>query len=130
MTEGTSQRILVIEDDQGMAELLKSRLESAGFQVQTEGRGGAGLSQAQEHRPDLVILDLRLPDMGGYEVCTKLRKLYDRWDVPILMLTGMDKPIDELRGFAHGADAYLTKPYEPTELLKTVAVLLGQTSVP
>ena len=120
------QQILVVEDDHAMADMVRQRLESAGFSVHTEGQGVTALSYAAERRPDLVILDLRLPDMGGYEVCREIRKLYNRWDVPILMLTGMDKPVDELRGFAHGADAYLTKPYEPSELLQTVTLLLGQ----
>jgi DNA-binding response OmpR family regulator len=128
MANTKRQEILVVEDDQAMAEFVSMRLSSVGFEVHTEGAGAAALSYAAEHRPDLIILDSTLPDFGGYEVCKQLRKIYHPWDVPILMLTAMDKPIDELRGFAHGADAYLTKPYDSNELLQTVALLLGETT--
>ena len=121
------KQILIVEDDWDQARVLQLELEAVGYATMTLGNGNAALSYAAEHQPDLVILDVRLPDIGGYEVCKQLRKLFYRWDVPILMLTGMDKPMDQLRGFAHGADAYLTKPCEYTELLKTVALLLGET---
>ena len=120
------EQILIVEDDRDMAEVLKTRLRSVGFGVHAENRGREALSYASEHQPDLVILDLKLPDMSGYEVCKTLRKLYDTWSPPILMLTGMSEPIDQLRGFAYGADAYLTKPYEPTELVKTISFLLRE----
>ena len=118
--------ILVVEDEAALAQLLKWQLESGEFDVHVAHAGGAALQYAAEHRPDLVMLDLRLPDMHGYQVCRELRRLYHPWVVPILMLTGMDKPIDQLRGFAYGADAYMTKPYEPSELFKTISLLLGE----
>ena len=118
--------ILIVEDDAEMTQVLEMRLRSVGFEVHAEDRGKTALSYASEHQPDLVILDLKLPDMSGYEVCKALRKLHDTWSPPILMLTGMSEPVDKLRGFAYGADAYLTKPYEPTELVKTVSALLGE----
>ena len=120
------KKILIVEDDKCVSAPLKARLESVGFEVHTEANGKQGLAYAADYRPDLIILDLKLPGMGGYEVCKQLRKFYNHWVMPILMLTGMDQPIDQLRGFAHGADAYLTKPYEPEELLKTVSLLLGE----
>ena len=118
----THKRILVVEDEEALSRLMKWQLESSGFEGRTETHGGEALNYAAEHRPDLVILDLRLPDIHGYEVC---RQLYNPWVVPVLMLTALDRPIDQLRGFAYGADAYLTKPYEETELLKTVNILLA-----
>ena len=124
--EQRQERILIVEDDRTLGCLLKSSVERVGYAVEIKSSGTEALAEVAEHRPDLVILDLKLPDMSGYDVCRALRRLYTRWDVPILILTGMDKPIDELRGFAHGADAYLTKPYELNELLKTIALLLGQ----
>lgn len=129
MADVARYQILIVEDDPRMAEMLAKRLALSGYEVRTEGAGEPALRFAAEHRPDLVILDLRLPDMSGYEVCAKLRRLYHRWDVPILMLTGMDRPIDELRGFAHGADAYLTKPFSMTELVHTIALLLEETAL-
>ena len=120
------KRILIVEDEEALARYLKWELESAGFEAQTALLGKAGLQYAAEHQVDLVILDLRLPDIHGYQVAQELRKLYHPWAVPILMLTALDQPIDQLRGFAHGAEAYLTKPCESSELLKTVGLLLGE----
>ena len=118
------KNILVVEDDRTVAKVLKMRLESAGFNVFTESFGLPALAFAAEHPLELVILDIKLPDISGLEICSKLRKLHGP-TLPILMLTGMDKPIDQLNGFGHGADAYLTKPYQAHELLKTVEFLLG-----
>ena len=120
------KQILIVEDEEALARYLKWELESAGFEAQTALLGKAGLQYAAEHQVDLVILDLRLPDIHGYQVAQELRKLYHPWAVPILMLTALDQPIDQLRGFAHGAEAYLTKPCESSELLKTVGLLLGE----
>jgi len=120
------KRILIVEDDEPLAELMKMKLESEGFDVAAQNKGSAALSFAADHPLDLVILDLKLPDINGYEVAKELRKLYHPWVLPLIMLTGMDKPADQLRGFANGADAYLTKPYEPDELMRTIALLLGE----
>jgi two-component system phosphate regulon response regulator PhoB len=122
----TRKRLLVVEDEEALARLLKWHLETVGFDVATVTTGAEALRLAAEQQPDLVILDLRLPDMHGYDVARQLRKLFHPWVVPILMLTGMDQPIDQLRGFAHGADAYLTKPYEPAEVLRIVGLLVGE----
>ena len=130
MAERRQERILVVDDDEAVARILRLRLESVGYHVHTEGGGATALLYAAEHPVDLVILDLRLPDINGYEVCRRLRQLFHSWSLPILMLTGLDQPVDQLRGFAHGADAYLTKPCEPSELLKTVALLLGEHALP
>ncbi|MBI4354824.1 MAG: response regulator [Candidatus Omnitrophica bacterium] len=122
------KQILIVEDEVPLANLVKSRLESSGYEVHTETHGQAGLAYAADHRPDLVILDINLPDMNGNRVAQELRKLYHPWTLPILMLTINNKPIDQLRGFAHGADAYLTKPFDASELLKTVNLLSGETA--
>lgn len=119
-----SKRILVIEDEEDVAGLLQARLTSGGYDVHVEREGLAGLRFAEWSRPDLVILDLMLPDMDGFEVSEKLREHYRSWAVPILMLTARDQPLDKLHGYGAGADAYLTKPYEAQELLGTVAELL------
>ncbi len=124
MADKPVNRILIIEDDSDAAKLLKMRLSSQGYQVHTEEYGKTGLNYAADNPPDLVILDLKLPDMHGYEVCRKLRELYRAWEMPILMLTAVSETMDKLRGFATGADAYLVKPYKPDELLQTVSLLL------
>ena len=120
-------RILVVEDEEPIAKLLTGYLTSVGFEVHSETFGEAALRYAEEHQPRLVILDLRLPDIHGFEVCKQLRKHHHSWALPILMLTGLDAPVDKLRGFAYGADAYVTKPFEPPELLPLVSFLLGKT---
>ena len=124
MKEAVKRRLLVVEDDEPLAHLLKLQLESEGFEVHTETRGRSAMNYAVDNPVDLVILDLRLPDVSGYDVCRELRKIYNPWAVPVLMLTALAEPIDQLRGFAHGADAYLTKPCEPAELMKTIHLLL------
>ncbi len=126
MGQSGSNRILVIDDDTTFVNLLAIRLESVGYEVEIQTDGATALQAATERQPDLVILDLRLPGMSGFDVCKELRRSFHPWEVPILMLTGVDQPLAQLRGFACGADAYLTKPCDSTELFKTVAFLLGQ----
>lgn len=124
-----AKRILVVEDDAGTRQMLSKRLESWGFRVLTEQSGEKALETVALHPVDLVILDVHLPDMSGLEVCTQFRRSKGPW-LPVLMLTGMDRPKDRLNGFGHGADAYLTKPYKPEELLKTIEFLLGSALAP
>lgn len=118
------KRILIVEDDGDQALILKIQLEGKGFQVHTETLGATAISYAVRHPCDLVILDLRLPDISGLQVSKELRRFYCRWDLPILILTALSEPVDQLRGFAHGADAYLTKPCDPAELFKAIHTLL------
>lgn len=122
-------RVLIIEDDVYLVDSLKRTLKMHGFEVASELSGAGGLARAAEQRPDAVILDLRLPDMHGYQVCQELRRRLGVWPVPIVMLTGMERPIDQLRGFAFGADAYLTKPCDPQEIVKTIRLLLRELAV-
>jgi DNA-binding response OmpR family regulator len=122
--ETESKRILVIEDERDVARLIKARLESRGYEVLIQDKGRRALECAQAIRPDLVILDLMLPDVDGYAVSEELRRHYASWTLPILMLTARDQPRDKLRGYGAGADAYLTKPYDAQELLGIVTRLL------
>jgi len=124
MTQTRRKRILVIEDEADVATLLRGRLEAAGYEVRVEHEGLAGLRSAAEYRPDLVVLDLMLPDSDGYDICRKLRDEESPWTAPVLMLTAKDQPSDKLVGFMRGAGAFLTKPYEASELLQAVEVLL------
>ena len=122
------KRILIVEDEEKIARLIAQQLAAAGYDAHAEHSGQAALADAAAHRPDAVTLDVRLPDMSGYEVCQALRRLYHCWDVPIIMVTALDRPMDELRGLAHGADVYLTKPFKFSELLRALTELLGQHS--
>lgn len=122
----TPKHILLVDDEEAFARLLKARLEKLGFTVHTESFGGHALRYAEDHPVDLAILDVNLPDLSGYQVARELRKAYHAWSLPILMLTVKDQPIDHLRGFAHGADAYLTKPFNSEELFQAIALLTGE----
>lgn len=126
MERARQKSILMVEDEEALAKLVKAELEAAGFEVVVKGCGKAALGYAAERQIDLAILDVNLPDINGYQVARELRRLHHPWALPILMLTVRDKPIDQLRGFAHGADAYLTKPFHPRELVETVAMLCGE----
>lgn len=121
--------VMVVEDDEALGQLLKRLLETVGYAVRVETRGATALSYMAEHKVDLVMLDIGLPDMDGLALAGKLRQTYHPWILPIMMLTGRDKPIEQLRGYAYGADAYLTKPCEPEEILKTAALLLGEAAI-
>ena len=114
------KRVVVVEDDEAVARAIQTDLGRAGCLVERFTDGRAALNHLLEHESDLVILDLKLPSLHGYEVCKELRRRYDPWTLPIIMLTAMDEPVDKLRGYACGADAFLTKPYDPPELLSTV----------
>lgn len=118
-------RILIVEDEEALARHLRNHLQRAGYDVRMEHTGKGALLVAAEHWPDLVILDLVLPDISGYEVCTELRRLYRPWNLPVLMLTALNSPKHHLLGFGHGANAYLTKPVASGELVRTVATLLS-----
>ena len=117
-------RILVIEDDEALARQLKANLENAGHHVHVEHAGKPGIGYANSNRVDLVVLDIRLPDASGYDVCEDLRRLYQPTILPVVMLTGLNQPKHQAQGFAHGAEAYLTKPVQTVDLLGTVAVML------
>ena len=110
-------RILIIEDEESIADLEKDYLELSGFEVQTETRGDSGLQTALNKDFDLIILDLMLPGVDGFEVCRKIRASKD---VPILMVSAKKDDIDKIRGLGLGADDYRTKPFSPSELVARV----------
>ena len=101
-------RILIVEDEKKIARFLELELTHEGYEVQTAGDGRSGLEQAQSWQPDLLILDLMLPELSGIEVCRRLR--HDS-DVPIIMLTAKDDVSDKVMGLDMGADDYMTKPF-------------------
>jgi len=125
-SDASRARILVVEDEVALARLLKGHLERAGHEVHVEHQGKPALVFAAEHRTDLVVLDLMLPDMSGYDVCVELRRLYHPWILPVVMPTALNQPKNQLLRFSHRAHAYLTTPVQTIELLGTIAVMLNR----
>ena len=113
--------ILVVEDETSIASFVSLYLKNAGYQVKAVVSGSAALNQVAASMPSLIILDLNLPDMDGIEICRRIRKSSD---VPILMLTARDEDVDKIIGLEVGADDYLTKPFNPRELVARVKSVL------
>ena len=116
-----SQQLLVIEDDPAIARLLEVELVEAGYRVELAGTGSAGLAALEREEPDLIILDVRLPDLDGLSVCRAARRAGHR--TPILMLTALDRVGDRVIGLDAGADDYLAKPFAVEELLARLRAL-------
>ena len=117
--------VLIVEDDPHTVEVVRLYLRRDGHTVLTASNGKDGLRMAQEAAPDLVVLDLMLPEMGGLEVCRELRK---ESDVPIVMLTARVEEEDRVAGFELGADDYVTKPFSPRELAARIRAVLRRTA--
>ncbi len=110
-------KILIIEDEEAIADLEKDYLELSDFEVAIENTGDKGLETALSGKFDLVILDLMLPGMDGFEVCKKIR---EEKNIPIIMVSAKKDDIDKIRGLGLGADDYMTKPFSPSELVARV----------
>jgi DNA-binding response OmpR family regulator len=121
-------RILVVDDDRRVLELLDLALTAQGFQVLTALDGDEALRQALEERPDLVVLDVRLPKKGGLDVCEALRRDPEDGTVPIILVSASGETETRLQGFARGADDYLAKPFSPKELIARVKRLLARSA--
>ena len=117
-------KILIIEDDAHIARLVQENMLKAGFSCRVEGTGRGGLLAFQQMRPHLVVLDLILPDVSGYEICARLRQVST---VPIVMMTARDGAEDQVHGFKLGADDYITKPFDPQLLMARVVAQLRRT---
>lgn len=120
-------KVLLVEDDQRLSELVRSYLQSNGFQVSVEYRGDRVFERVQGERPDLVVLDLGLPGQSGFEVCKALRNANS---VPILILTARNSDIDHVLGLELGADDFVTKPVEPRVLIARIQALLRRARGP
>jgi len=117
-------RILVVDDDRDIRDMLSFKLAGAGFDVHTEADGETGLAAARELDPDLILLDWMMPRLTGPEVCQRLRA--DESRVPVILLTAKAQEADVQRGFATGADDYISKPFSPRELVSRVQALLAR----
>lgn len=116
-------RILIIEDEESIAELEKDYLEISGFEVQIENSGSMGLKIALEENFDLIILDVMLPEIDGFDICRQVR---DNKNTPILMVSAKKDDIDKIRGLGLGADDYMTKPFSPSEMVARVKAHLAR----
>ena len=121
-----SKRILVIEDDPASLRLMQYILEHKGYEVLTAVNGLDGLKKARSEEPDLVILDVMLPGMDGFDICYHLRAEPQTAKLPILMLSAKAREVDRDTGLKVGADYYITKPVAPAEIISNVEALLAQ----
>ena len=122
-----SQKVLVVEDDNNIAELLRLYLQKDGFEVSHAADGGKAVEMAKEIQPDLVLLDIMLPVMDGWQVCRELRKTMK---MPIIMLTAKGETEDKVSGLEMGADDYIVKPFEMKELLARINAVLRRSEIP
>jgi len=122
-----SKKILVIEDDPSTLRFVEYTLQQEGLQVFTARNGLDGLKSAQTQQPDLIILDIMLPGLDGYEICHRLRQKAETASIPVLMLSAKARQEDKDMGMRVGADDYLTKPVDPSEIVTRVQALLAGT---
>ena len=122
MSDRPSQLVLIVEDEPDMVRGLRDTLTFEGFRVISAAAGGEGVTMFRKHRPQLVLLDLMLPDMNGYSVCEEIRRMDPK--VPLIMLTARGLEADKIRGLDAGADDYVTKPFSIGELLARIGAVL------
>ena len=125
-----SHRILVVDDEPDITALVAYHLAKAGYRVSTAANGPDALKAAREERPDIVILDVMLPGVSGYDVLAELRRREETRDVGVILLTARREEPDRIRGLSLGADDYLTKPFSPAELALRVSALLRRLAAP
>jgi two-component system, OmpR family, alkaline phosphatase synthesis response regulator PhoP len=118
------EKILVIDDEMNIVELLKYNLVASGYKVSYALNGKDGLKLAVENKPDLILLDIMLPEMDGFDVCKEMKKSRDTSNIPIIMLTAKGDEFDKILGLELGADDYITKPFSVRELMARIKVVL------
>lgn len=119
--QSVQEKILVADDDESIVDLIALYLEKEGFQVITARDGGEALSRVAQHNPDLVVLDIMMPVKDGWDVCREIRQ---RYGMPVIMLTARSEDYDKILGLELGADDYITKPFNPRELVARVKAVL------
>ena len=131
VAEGVGHRVLVVDDDRNLRKIIATNLELAGFGVETAADGPEALEKIESVLPDVVLLDLMMPHMDGYEVARRIRAHHNPAvaNVPIIILTAKSETDDKLRGFEAGADDYITKPFGPQELLARVRAKIRRVEV-
>lgn len=125
------KKVLVVDDDRVIQQLLEVNLELEGYEVLTAGDGEQALVRVKEFSPDVVILDIMMPKLDGIEVCRRLKADPSTADLPVIFLSAKAQDLDRRRGYELGVAAYLTKPFDPQELIETVErVLAGEQVIP
>jgi DNA-binding response OmpR family regulator len=115
-----TKTILVVDDSPSHLKMMQSAIESLGYQILTAADGEEALAQAEAHHPDVILLDIILPKKNGYQVCRQLKARPDTSSIKIIMVTSRTQESDRYWGLKQGADGYITKPFEPGELLDAV----------
>ena len=123
-------RVLVVDDDRSLVRVAERLLQKQGFDVLTAFDGREGLQKAQEEKPDVIVLDIFMPDMDGYSTLWAIKKAAATKDIPVVMLTAVDYELNRRMAQESGAAAYIAKPLNPPELLDVIAGLLGSSEQP
>ncbi|GLW97475.1 response regulator transcription factor [Microtetraspora sp. NBRC 16547] len=126
VSEFPEARLLIVEDEPNILELLAASLRFAGFEVTTASSGGEAVAAAQRHRPDLIVLDVMLPDMDGFDIVRRLRS--GGAHTPVVFLTARDATEDKIRGLTLGGDDYVTKPFSLEEVIARIRAVLRRTT--
>ena len=126
----SKETILIVEDDEDILQLLEFNFESAGFEVSTSMDGREGLAMAKRLRPDMVLLDLMLPGMDGFDICKELKRDAETSAIPVIMLTARSEEVDRIVGLELGADDYVVKPFSFRELMLRVRAVLRRAGGP
>ena len=121
-------RILAVDDEPNIVRLIQVNLERQGYQVETANNGVQALAKIRDNRPDLLVSDVMMPEMGGFELLKNIRMDPALADLPVIMLTAKTQDKDVMEGYSTGADMYLTKPFNPQELLQFVKRILASQS--
>jgi two-component system alkaline phosphatase synthesis response regulator PhoP len=120
------EKILIIDDEENIVLLAETNLEMCGYRVITAQDGKQGLEMAQKEKPDLIILDIRLPEIDGWEVCRRLKNSTDTRNIPIVFLTAHAQENDINKGLSLGAEEFITKPFIPEDMAQRIKKILAQ----
>ncbi len=129
-SDNMRERILLVDDEADIVELLEYNLRQAGYTVVAARDGASALAEIRRQRPDIILLDLMLPDIAGTEICRRLRRDPSTQTIPVIMITARGEEIDRVVGFEIGADDYIVKPFSPRELVLRIGAVLRRTAAP
>lgn len=128
MEKDKASRILVIDDEPQVTEVIEAYLSNAGHEVIVDNVAAGGLKKARELKPDIILLDIMMPEMDGYDICNQLKNDPDTADIPVVFLTGKDRSDDMGRSFKAGGDMFIKKPFSCERLLEIINIILMSTA--